>query len=229
MVTPVELFAAIGLVLAAIVASRRMASVGATKLELIDYALAAAIGGAIGAKLFYAIPVWLRGGAMGSWRDGSGFFGGLALGGVAVAVLAKLRGRAPMAVLDAVAPAIPLGFAVGKIGCYLAGCCYGKGGRPTQLYEMAFGVVLFALLMGWPSRAFAKYLAAYAVWRFGIEFLRDDPDRHGFGAALTDSQITALVAIPVASLIYFVQSRRATPGQNHRQSDLRPGEGEAPR
>ncbi len=229
MVTPVEIFIAVGVVLAALVAWRRMASIGMTRWERVDAAIAATIGGAIGAKLFYAVPVWLRGGAFGNWRDGSGFFGGLALGAAAVAILAKLRGHKPMEVLNAVTPALPLGFAAGKIGCLLAGCCYGKNGQPAQVYEMLFGLALFVALMLWPKRSFATFLVVYSAWRFAIEFLRDDPGRHGFGASLTDSQIAALVAIPVGAAIYFLQSRGATSNQDHRQSSLRPGEGEAPR
>ena len=228
-ITPVEVAITVGVVLAAIVGRRRLASIGVHGWELVDTALAAVLGGAVGAKLFYAVPVWIKGGSSGPWSDGSGFFGGLALGAAGVAIFSKMRGRAPMAVLDAAAPVLPLGFAVGKIGCWMAGCCFGKNGHPTQLYEMAFGLVLFAALIVKPAHAFAKFLLAYSAWRFAIEFLRNDPDRHGFGASLTDSQVAALVVIPVGAVLYFLQSRGAPPSQDHCESNLGSREGEASR
>lgn len=229
-VTPVEVFAFLGVALVAWLSRRRMAEAGARGGALFDLALAALVGGSIGARLFYFLPLWLRGlerGAnlVGAWAEGSGFFGGLLGGSAAVALVARLKGLPVARVMDAAAAPLPLGFAVGKVGCFLAGCCYGKpcegfpGVRfakeslagdaravhPTQLYELLLALLLFALLRRVgrsPSRPGATYLAllgGYSAWRFAIEFLRDDPGRHGFAAALSDSQITALGVLAAAA------------------------------
>lgn len=229
-VTPVEVFAFLGLALVAWLSRRRMAEVGARGGALLDLALAALIGGSIGARLFYFLPLWLRGlergsHLVGAWSDGSGFWGGLLGGSAAVALVARLKGLPVARVLDAGAAPLPVGFAVGKVGCFLAGCCYGRpcegfpGVRfaegslagaaravhPTQLYELLLALLLFAVLRkvdrtsSRPGGTYWALLAGYSVWRFAIEFVRDDPGRHGFGAALSDSQITALGVLAAAA------------------------------
>lgn len=142
--SPGELFAFLGLVVVVALARRRILALGVSSGALLDLALAALVGGAIGARLYYFLPLALRGqepwGALFSrWSEGSGIYGGL-LGGMAgVALLARLRKQPVLDILDAGFAPFPLGFAVGKIGCFLAGCCYGlrcEGGiafRPGSL------------------------------------------------------------------------------------------------
>jgi phosphatidylglycerol:prolipoprotein diacylglycerol transferase len=229
----------LGVVLAAILARRRLEPLGVSGAGLLDLALGTLLGGAVGARLFHAVPAWVRGAAAlevagGPWSAGSGIYGGLAGGALGLALAARWKGWPVRRVLDAASSVAPAGFALGKLGCFLAGCCYGlpcgvpPGVRfrpgslafqtqqaqglippgaaasapvhPTQLYELAFGLALLAGLSilrrrsrrpGETSLAFAAF---YSAWRFGIEFVRDDPGRHGFGASgLTDSQIAALV------------------------------------
>src|SRR6185436_14528186 len=60
-----------------------------------------------------------------TWSEGSGFYGAYLGGILAVALTARMKKMAPLPTLDAVYGVVPLGFAVGKIGCFLAGCCYG--------------------------------------------------------------------------------------------------------
>ncbi len=136
-ITPVEIFAFLGVALTAALSRRRMAGLGVSWPGLFDLALAALVGGAIGARLFYFVPLWARGLESGAhlftrWSQGSGFYGGLVGGALGVALLARLRGLPTLAVLDAAAAPLPVGFAVGKIGCFFAGCCYGAraGGFP---------------------------------------------------------------------------------------------------
>jgi phosphatidylglycerol:prolipoprotein diacylglycerol transferase len=152
-------------------------------------------------------------------------------------------------VVDATALVMPVGFAAGKLGCFLAGCCYGKrcdgfpgmrfppgslaydtqreagqiGSRathslpvhPAQLYEFAFAALLFAGLW-WlgrrskrPGEVTLAMAAGYSAWRFAIEFLRDDPGRHGFNAGISDSQVMALIVLVVSGLLWAFLRRRA--------------------
>lgn len=81
--------------------------------------------------------------------------------------------------------------------------------HPTQLYEAAIGLVLFALCLGvWKVRrfrgqVFLVLVMAYSVWRFLIEYVRDDPERGG-AFNFSTSQLISLALIPVAAIAYSV-------------------------
>jgi phosphatidylglycerol:prolipoprotein diacylglycerol transferase len=234
---PGEIFTVLAAALVGTLARRRLALLAIGPGDLFDLALGALAGGAVGARLFYFVPLWLRGmeGAVG---NGSGYYGGFIGGVFAVALVARFKKRPGLQVLDGVVAPLPLGFAVGKIGCFLAGCCYGprsaagvsfrsgslcfetqrKAGEsvrqeslpvaPTQLVEMGLGILLFIGLLllqrrsKRPGDVFAAYVLGYSVWRFVIEFFRDDPGRHGFGGGLSDSQITALLLGTVVAVAW---------------------------
>jgi phosphatidylglycerol:prolipoprotein diacylglycerol transferase len=88
----------------------------------------AGIGGIVGAKIYYAI-------LYGDWhllfdRAGLVWYGGLILGAVAVFVVMARRRLAPWLTADAAAPALALGYGIGRIGCFLVGDDYGV---PTDL------------------------------------------------------------------------------------------------
>lgn len=122
--------------------------------------------------------------------------GGLAGGYLGVEVSKKLVGIRH-STGDGFAVALPLGQAIGRIGCFLDGCCYGRpttgllavtlGGEPrhpVQLYEAALDLLLAVAL--WSMRntvrpaghLFRRYLIGYSAIRFGMEFLRGDPALH---------------------------------------------------
>ena len=129
-ITPNELFAVLGSVLGAWVIRRRLIRLGATNVGVLDFLLAGIAGGAVGARLYFFLPMWIRGqispGTLFStWSDGSGFYGAYLGGFLAITATARLKKMPVLPVLDAAFTVAPLGFAVGKIGCFLAGCCYG--------------------------------------------------------------------------------------------------------
>ena len=108
---------------------------------------------------------------------------------LAGAVFARLRRLEFMRGADYFAVAVPLGHAIGRIGCFFTGCCYGRAGHPVQLYE-ALGLVLIALTCrhvlgrvetGVAARgtAFRVYLALYGGLRLVLDPLRADgrPER----------------------------------------------------
>lgn len=119
---------------------------------------------------------------------------------------------------------IPLFHGFARIGCYCAGCCYGiesvsavfsgfrEGRVPVQLMESAFELILFFLLCArfltkpWSRRRLVfRYLAAYCVFRFFIEFLRGDVLR-GFIGPLSFSQWVSLL-LGILMLIRFLQRK----------------------
>lgn len=107
-----------------------------------------------------------------------------------------LSGEMNATLTDAL-PFIPIGIAIahafGRFGCFFGGCCYGKAADwgllcakgktyeviPTQLFEMSFLFVLAAVMAFLYFRYkfnynFAVYTIAYGIWRFAIEYARDD-------------------------------------------------------
>ena len=108
---------------------------------------------------------------------------------------------------------ITVAHAFGRIGCFFAGCCYGRetdsvlgvhfkyvsGNRlPTQLFEAAFLFLLFAVLtllvLKWKCPyTMSVYLVAYGIFRFIIEFFRGDDRGQIFGGALSPSQVGSIV------------------------------------
>jgi len=99
---------------------------------------AAGLGGIVGAKVYYALLNW-------DWhvlldRSGLVWYGGFVVGAAAVLWVVRRRRLAAWPLLDAAAPALALGYAVGRIGCFLVGDDYG---RPTTLpWGIAFPVGL---------------------------------------------------------------------------------------
>ena len=52
------------------------------------------------------------------------------------------------------------------------------------------------------------YVVGYSLWRFIIEFFRDDPGRDGFAAGISDSQVAALVLLVVGGVLWGLLRRR---------------------
>jgi prolipoprotein diacylglyceryltransferase len=96
---------------------------------------------------------------------------------------------------NAIAPAAALGIAIGRLGCLLGSCCYGKpttlpwavdfgdgvSRHPTQVYETVFAVALFVYFSKEnrknpaPGILFKRFLVAYFGFRFLVEFIRIEP------------------------------------------------------
>lgn len=152
------------------------------------------------------------------------FYGGL-LGGLLGAKASAAFFKIPLAEhYDVFVPAIPLFAGFGRLGCLTEGCCYGKETShlpyivfheslfapngvpliPTQLYEAAFDFILFGVLLGlsskkeWVPNLLAVYLAAYAAFRFMIEFFRGDTYRGIF--LLSTSQWISLAILCVLAV-----------------------------
>jgi phosphatidylglycerol:prolipoprotein diacylglycerol transferase len=153
--------------------------------------LAAGIGGVLGAKIYYAILQ--RDASTLLERYGLVWYGGFVLGTLAVIWVLRRRDLARWETIDAAAPALALGYAVGRVGCFLVGDDYGV---PTELpWGVAFaeglpptyaGVLrdLFdlriaaeipddALLAVHPTQLY-ETLACLAIWWVGRRRLEAD-------------------------------------------------------
>jgi phosphatidylglycerol:prolipoprotein diacylglycerol transferase len=190
--------------------------------------IACIIGGLLGAKIHYLIihpEQWPT-----NFLNGSGlvWFGGLFGAIVAVVIVTLLSKQRLAAVMDSGAAAVSAGYVVGRIGCFLRGDDYGiptdlpwgmtfpEGAppttvpvHPTQLYESASFLVIFALIVWVIGPRFKRegslifaYLLLAGVERFLVEFLRtNEPAALG----LTQQQwiSVALFFIGIAGMWWF--------------------------
>lgn len=99
--------------------------------KLIDLALWIVLGAIIGARFWFVLEMWeLYANDIGSifkiWEGGLVFYGGFIGGIVALIVYTRKNRWNLITILDIFAPSLPIGIAIGRIGCFLNGCCYGK-------------------------------------------------------------------------------------------------------
>ena len=165
----------------------------------VDAAFAGVLGGLIGAKVVWAIEFRDDGPFLSLLlsRGGLSWFGGF-LGGVGTGLWFLRRRRIPIiAALSAAAPALAIGHAIGRIGCFLVGDDYGRPTdlpwgvafprglppttipvHPTQLYEAAGLAAIAWLLIRWRRHGaadaivFGRYLLLAGALRFVIESIR---------------------------------------------------------
>ncbi len=198
-----------------------------------DAAMAGVFGGLLGAKLLWVTEhlgeepfrdlLFSRGGM--SW------FGGL-LGGVGTALIVIRRQRLPIvATLAAATPALAIGHAIGRIGCFLVGDDYGRPSdlpwavafpqglpptdvpvHPTQLYEALALVVVAWLLIRWRRRkvpdaiVVGRYLVLAGSIRFAIEFIRVNVRVVG---PLTVAHLVALALMLIGVAVLALNRREA--------------------
>ena len=172
-------------------------------------------------------------------QGGLMFYGGFILAMVFFFVWCRIHRERPLALADLMSTLVPLGHAFGRIGCFFYGCCYGKDsdawcavvfpagspswyehGRravsvlPTQLFEAAALLALFALLMAVYVRyrryTTGIYLIGYAVIRFGMEYLRGDPRAAVGPFSISQTISLAMAAFGALFLIVSARSKRAS-------------------
>jgi phosphatidylglycerol:prolipoprotein diacylglycerol transferase len=122
-----------------------------------DFALWVFIGGLVGARLFYAVQYWgdkvhNLADVFKIWQGGIVLYGSI-MGGAAGFFLYRLLRPFPLRpMLDVIAPALALGIAIGRLGCFLNGCCYGDhcdlpwavafpAGSPPWAEQVATGLI----------------------------------------------------------------------------------------
>ncbi|MBE6597256.1 MAG: prolipoprotein diacylglyceryl transferase [Ruminococcaceae bacterium] len=134
-------------------------------------------------------------------------------------------------IADIAACCIAIAHALGRVGCLMVGCCYGKETDawygiymvdlekkviPTQLFEAIFLLILFAVFVLMVKNKMTYclqiYLCAYGVWRFIIEYFRDDYRGTTIIEATTPSQLTAIFMVAAGILLIVLQRKLQTAG-----------------
>lgn len=215
-----------------------------------NFIFIAFMGALVGAKAMFIIVSWpMLGDTLAQklhtivtgFRYGFVFFGGAIAAVAALWVYLKKKKLPILSTADFFVVALPLGHAIGRIGCFLAGCCYGAPTQlpwgvkftdphslvppelygvalhPTQLYEAAANLLLFVFLhyaYKKPHKAGAvlvQYIIGYGLIRFTIEFFRGDY-RGAFIGGMSPSQCLSLCAIAAALAIYRFSIKDNTHG-----------------
>jgi phosphatidylglycerol:prolipoprotein diacylglycerol transferase len=214
---------------------RRLDELGKPVDWAYEMGFAALIGGVVGARVDFIIENYdsVKDDLLGNIFTGSGlvWYGGAIGGALAVFLWAWWRGFLTLTLLDVAAPALALGYAIGRCGCQLSGdgdygrawdgpwaMAYPDGTEPTDtpvhptpVYEtLATGLIALVL---WRLRdrltnglLFALYLLLAGAERFLVEFVRRNED---VALGLTQAQLISVVMMIAGAVWLLLASRRA--------------------
>jgi phosphatidylglycerol:prolipoprotein diacylglycerol transferase len=225
------LMLAIAVVVCSFLLSRDAKKFGISQEVIFDFAFWVILAGIVGSRLFFiflnlgdfiADPrqiIMISNGGL-AWQ------GGLIVGGLTGLLFIKTKKLSLRLMADLAAPYLALGQAIGRIGCFLNGCCYGREVswgiycpvhdahlHPTQLYESAYLLIVFFILKYLQKNSvirgeiFALYLIFAAVGRFTNEFFRADHVNTAVG--LSVFQLVSL-GVFLVGLYFWRRLRRTT-------------------
>jgi phosphatidylglycerol:prolipoprotein diacylglycerol transferase len=233
------LMLALAFIVCGLAAARFLKEVGRPVDWAYEAIFAALVGGVVGSRLWWIGENWsqAKGDVVGSLFSGSGlvFYGGLIGGALCVLAWAWWRGVLDLVTVDMAAVPLAAGYAIGRIGCQLAGDGdYGKDWNgpwamtyphgtvptttpvhPTPIYEtLTMGIVAIVL---WrlrhrfrPGTLFGLWLVLAGTERFLVEFVRRNPVEL-FG--LTQPQLISVLMV-VGGTAFLMWLRRGAPVQD---------------
>ena len=231
------LMIALGIILAVCVAEKRAGHYGLDSSRIFGLGITAAVSGILGAKILFVITeipsivkdphVFLQS----LTSEGFVVYGGIIFGILCCMFYCRHNKMDFIRYFDLTMPSVALAQGFGRLGCFLAGCCYGRATTawygmtfhassyaphdiaviPTQLISSAFNFINFLALSLFARKAkkgqvASLYLLNYSIGRFLIEFLRDDP--RGNVGALSTSQFISLFIFVIGLILMIVSSRR---------------------
>lgn len=230
------LMIAVGFLLCVVMGMYRARRRSLSPEAILDIALIGIVAGFLGAKLLYVIvefPAFLA--DPGSVLSTEGFvvYGGIVAGVVSAIVYCRIKKLVFLQYFDLAAPSIALAQGFGRIGCFLAGCCYGRETEsafgmvfpegslapagvkllPTQLFSSAGDFLIVVLLILFQRRSRhdgdvgALYMLLYGIGRFFIEFLRSD--NRGAVGALSTSQFISIFIVAGSFALFAWNRKRA--------------------
>ena len=202
---------------------QRQGSLPLSRTQRFGIALGAFCGAMIAAKLPFLLSDWGRLASGAAWLDnGKTIVFGL-VGGYFGVELAKWALDVRVKTGDSFALPVAVGIAIGRLACFIGGCCYGThtslpwgvdfgdGPRhPTQLYESVFHLSAAAVLAVMERHDWCRgqriklYIMAYLIYRFATEFIRPEPT---VWLSLTGYQWACLAWLPVFALLWVADAR----------------------
>lgn len=227
---------AIGYISAFLISEKRAKKQGLNSDVLYGIFWCAVFGGALGSKiLYYTVnirQVIANPSIIFNFRNGWVVYGGI-IGGVFASFLyCRIKKVDFVAYLDLVLPAVAFAQGCGRIGCFFAGCCYGRETEsvlgityshsnfapngvkliPTQIYSSIGDFAIAFLLMAYAKKKPAKgkvaagYCVLYSVGRFIIEMFRND--YRGEYGPLSTSQLISVFILAIGIGMYVWATKR---------------------
>ncbi len=216
---------AIAFFIALLIAIKRAKKYYISTYLILDISLYILISGFIGGRIFYILQhISYYESIDEVFQIGTGgftFYGGFILALLVFIIYSYLNKLPTGKIADILAPALALGIGISRIGCFLAGCCFGKPTslpfgvsfpanslpwiefetqkvHPTQIYSFISLMVIFSILLSiekytvLSGQLFAVFTLLYSTQRFFIDFLRYYPEGQ-FVAYLTESQLISIL------------------------------------
>ncbi|MFH1898048.1 MAG: prolipoprotein diacylglyceryl transferase [Candidatus Desantisbacteria bacterium] len=217
-------------------AQKKAVCLGIESKVIMDIGVYMLISSLVGARLFYVLtnlewyirhPVEIV-----FSRTGFVFYGGFIFAVITVVCYLR-RYKLPMLrIADIFCPSVAIGEAIGRVGCFLHGCCYGHptnlpfgvyfpeaapatqffgnvAVHPSQIYLSIAGIIAFIILTtvkpGFNGKICSLYLILHALFRFGIEYFRGDSASIFLG--LNGAQLIS-VLIGICGVVLWVKTKR---------------------
>ena len=232
------LMMALAILVATLALYREAPREGINPDHILEAVIVAAFFGLIGSRILYIILHWSYYSSQPFVKiltefEGLTFYGAMFGGVIALLIWCARRKISFMKMADLFAPYLALGYGIGRIGCFLNGCCYGKEAdlpwalpinmadpvlrHPVQLYATLGGILIFIILkLLKPRRPFIGFVtlmlfALYGSLRFTTEFFRYGSETAaGFTAAQIFSlSLFVLSAAAIALICYLLPSSKA--------------------
>jgi len=231
------LLVALGFMAGIILAIRNGKREGIAKEKILDIGFYTLIAAILGSRLFYVLVEYKYfidnpADIFKIWEGGLVFYGGVFFAIPVVLFYFKKHALPILKSLDLFAPSLAIGHAIGRLGCFSAGCCHGKPTNlpwgitftdphslairgiplhPTQLYEFGteFGTFIFLMFLRrhkqFDGQIIWMYVLLYSAARFIIEFFRGDSAR-GFiynGFSVAQGISVVLFIAAIASIAFI--------------------------
>lgn len=234
---------ALGFLAALMLVRRGARREGLPAEPVLDLAFVAVLSAIVGSRLLYVIfnlreyladPLRI----FKIWEGGLVFHGGLILALPACLLFVRRVNLPAWPTADVIAPGIALGQAIGRIGCFAAGCCYGAPWDPplcvtytnpealaplqvplfpSQLFAFASGIVVFAVLVSYrphrraPGQVFWLYLVLASAARLAEDAFRSPAAKLEILPWLSATQAISLGLAVLALALFVITGRRRMP------------------
>jgi phosphatidylglycerol:prolipoprotein diacylglycerol transferase len=233
------LMVVVGFALGVTLASRLAKQRGQDGEAFLDGAVVILFASIVGARLLFVMlntgqyaQHLLEIGAL--WRGGMSFHGGAVMGILAGWIFMRRKKLPALPLADAAAPGLALGYAIGRVGCFLNGCCYGgpttlpwgihfpgtEPGvhyHPAQVYATLINLALCGALVAAyrrPHRSgqiLALYIGAYSIYRFLIEIIRKGVTADVAAFGLTGAQLFSIACVIAAAAWWLWLHKNGSP------------------
>lgn len=243
------LFVAIGFIIAILVTARMGKTQGISSQQVMDMGFVIILSAIIGSRLAYVLtnlPYYMAHplDILKLWHGGLVFSGGLITVIIVMVWYIRRHNYSLWGIGDLWSPAVALGQSIGRIGCFMAGCCYGKPTdlkwgvifshpkslaplniplHPTQLYSFLSGLIIFTVLVvlhtkkKFEGQVFLWFLILHSTGRLLIERFRGDDRGLIAGSEWSMTQlVTTLILIAAVVTLFILKSKKEKEFDNHK-------------